>query len=240
MLDYDSEADHYDLTRGGDARAAAAATAIEELLPGGARVLADIACGTGIVTSRLAGPGRRVVGVDQSSGMLAVARTRVDVVRGDALALPFADGSLDAVTMIWLLHLLRPDTATAAVREARRVLRPGGLLITTVGKNDAAFATGCDVAAVLNPVREAHLGAPSDALDRVAQGFAVAGRTGFAGVGQGRSPRAWAEKLVTDGYGWARRVPAADLAELGVRLAALPEQDRARPDPVYTLVALSK
>ena len=75
VLDYDREAEHYDATRGGDARADAAADAIETLLARAARGVervADVACGTGIVTVRLARPGRRVIGVDQSAGMAAV------------------------------------------------------------------------------------------------------------------------------------------------------------------------
>jgi hypothetical protein len=61
VLDYDREAARYDVTRGGDARADAAARAIETLLPAAARDVARIAdagCGTGIVTVRLLRPGR--------------------------------------------------------------------------------------------------------------------------------------------------------------------------------------
>ena len=65
MLDYDREAARYDATRGGDARADAAAGAIETLLPAPARGvarIADVGCGTGIVTVRLLRPGRLVLG----------------------------------------------------------------------------------------------------------------------------------------------------------------------------------
>lgn len=54
MLDYDKEADAYDATRGGEPRAAAAAEAVLGLVPQTARTLLDVACGTGIVTRRLA------------------------------------------------------------------------------------------------------------------------------------------------------------------------------------------
>jgi len=58
VLDYDREAAHYDATRGGDARADAAADAIQTLLPAGGTVrIADVGCGTGIVTVRLLRPG---------------------------------------------------------------------------------------------------------------------------------------------------------------------------------------
>ena len=58
MLDYDREAAHYDATRGGDARADAAADAIQTLLSAGGTVrIADVGCGTGIVTVRLLRPG---------------------------------------------------------------------------------------------------------------------------------------------------------------------------------------
>jgi 2-polyprenyl-3-methyl-5-hydroxy-6-metoxy-1,4-benzoquinol methylase len=74
MLDYDREAAHYDATRGGDARAEAAAGAIERLLTqvpvgqaAGLVRIADLACGTGIVTVRLAGPGRHVIGMAGSA-----------------------------------------------------------------------------------------------------------------------------------------------------------------------------
>ncbi|MFI7451928.1 class I SAM-dependent methyltransferase [Nonomuraea sp. NPDC049714] len=245
MLDYDREAARYDATRGGDARAEAAAEAVERLLPEGARVVVDVACGTGIVTARLRRPGRRVAGVDRSAGMAGVAASRLPgaVVRGDAARLPLADGSADAVTIIWLLHLLDLAGSAAVLAQAARALRPGGALLTTVDKSAAAYRTGDDVAALVGPAGDAHTPPPSDALDRVLEvgsglGLRMAGRTTFAGLGQGRSPRGWREVIPESS--WGRRMDAAALAELGSRLGDLPDQDRPRPDPVYTLVALVK
>jgi SAM-dependent methyltransferase len=68
--------------------------AIQALEP--ARTL-DIACGTGFLTRHLRGP---ITGIDQSERMLAVARERLPdatLVRGDALALPFADDAFERV-----------------------------------------------------------------------------------------------------------------------------------------------
>ncbi len=112
---------------------------MEQLLPQGPGTLLDIACGTGIVTRGLLRPERTVLGVDRSSGMLGLAARRVPggVVCGDAARLPLASDSVDAVVIVWLLHLL-PDPA-AVLAEAARVLRPGGVLITTVDKDDAYF-----------------------------------------------------------------------------------------------------
>lgn len=105
--------------------------AMARLLPGG-RVL-DLGVGPGTSALEMArtAPGLRLVGVDQAPAMLRAAarearaaRLPLPLVRGDALALPFAAESFDAVTGHSLLYLL-PD-ARAALREIRRVLRPGG------------------------------------------------------------------------------------------------------------------
>jgi len=103
--------------------------AIDSLVLGpGARVL-DLACGSGDLTAAARAAGARVVGLDFSAGMLEAARARQlgDVlVRGDALALPLADGSMDAVVSGFALRNF-VDLA-AAFAEVARVLRPGGRL----------------------------------------------------------------------------------------------------------------
>ncbi|MER7203599.1 class I SAM-dependent methyltransferase, partial [Streptomyces sp. NPDC000188] len=131
MLDYDKEAAVYDATRGGIPRARSAAEAVLGLVPPTARTLLDLACGTGLVTMRLTRPGLRPVGIDLAPGMLRAAAPRLDgaAVRGDSRQLPFRSASVDVVTVIWLLHLL-PD-ARPVIAEAARVLRPGGVLVTT-------------------------------------------------------------------------------------------------------------
>ncbi|MVA76599.1 methyltransferase domain-containing protein [Auraticoccus sp. F435] len=95
--------------------------------PSAHRVL-DLACGGGAMVRRLASPGRTVVGLDLSAEELDVARRRApgSYVRADGVRLPFADGSLDAVTSVLGLLVVQP--LDEAVREITRVLRPGGAL----------------------------------------------------------------------------------------------------------------
>jgi SAM-dependent methyltransferase len=250
VLDYDREAARYDATRGGDARADAAADAIEALLQaamGRAARIADVGCGTGIVTVRLLRPGRLVLGIDGSVGMAAVAAGRLPgrITLGDVTRLPLASGSIDVVTMVWLLHLLAEAEAVAAMAQADRVLRRGGLLITTVGKNDAAFDPADDAAAILGPVRARFDHGQTDRLDRVLavggrHGLTLAAQTTFVGMGQGLSPRRWRKRLTGEAMPWITAAGRERVDSLGAELAALPDQDRARPDPVYQVAALRK
>ena len=89
----------------------------------------DVCCGTGDLALAAAEAGGRVTAIDFSAPMLERARRKsADIawVEGDALALPFADGSFDAVTIgFGLRNLAEADRGLA---ELRRVLRPGGRL----------------------------------------------------------------------------------------------------------------
>jgi ubiquinone/menaquinone biosynthesis C-methylase UbiE len=103
----------------------------------GERVL-DVGCGSGAVTretARRVGSRGVAVGLDPSPALLSVARElakeaglgdRIEFREGDALRLPFADASFDAVVCVTVLsHVPRGE---AAIPEFVRVLRPGGRL----------------------------------------------------------------------------------------------------------------
>ncbi|MFO0953634.1 MAG: class I SAM-dependent methyltransferase [Isosphaeraceae bacterium] len=114
---------------GAEARGEALATR----LPRTGRVL-EVGCGTGGLLSALAREGREAVGVDIASRWLVVARRRledrgleVSLVAAEAERLPWPDSSFDVVAADSLLEHL--DDPGAALREFRRVLRPGGTLV---------------------------------------------------------------------------------------------------------------
>ncbi|MDX6320677.1 MAG: hypothetical protein QOF52_535, partial [Propionibacteriaceae bacterium] len=88
----------------------------------------DLACGSGPMSRELAQPGRTVVGLDLSEHELALAAERGPGpwVQADALALPFADGSVQAVTSSMGLVVVQP--LTELLSEIARVLKPGGVL----------------------------------------------------------------------------------------------------------------
>jgi 2-polyprenyl-6-hydroxyphenyl methylase/3-demethylubiquinone-9 3-methyltransferase len=91
-------------------------------------VLVDIGCGAGLLAPHLAGKGYQHVGVDLAASALAqAAKHGVRAVRGDATALPLPDRCADVVSAGELFEHV-PDLP-AAVREACRVLRPGGVLV---------------------------------------------------------------------------------------------------------------
>jgi demethylmenaquinone methyltransferase/2-methoxy-6-polyprenyl-1,4-benzoquinol methylase len=95
----------------------------------GDRVL-DACCGTGdLALADLHAGAARVTGLDFSKRMLERARAKssqVEWVQGDALALPFEDGSFDGATVGFGVRNL--DDLEAGLRELRRVLRQGGRL----------------------------------------------------------------------------------------------------------------
>jgi demethylmenaquinone methyltransferase / 2-methoxy-6-polyprenyl-1,4-benzoquinol methylase len=108
---------------------------VAAVAPGPGQRILDVATGTGLVAERLARRGARVVGLDQSDEMLAAARRRfdpgrgwdrapVELVRGEAEQLPFADAEFDALTFTYLLRYV--DDPGATLRELARVVRPGG------------------------------------------------------------------------------------------------------------------
>lgn len=99
----------------------------------------ELGCGTGRVLFPIARTGVTITGIDLSAQMLARARTRArrvdsarhpQLVRGDVTALPFPSSHFGVVLAPYgFLQSLLDDRALArALREAARVLRPGGLL----------------------------------------------------------------------------------------------------------------
>ena len=105
--------------------------------------IADLGCGTGNVSEKLAPHAREVHAVDMSKSMLAAARKRlaglsnVKFHHGDLLDLPLSDRSVDAAVISLVLHHVRePDYAIA---QAARVLKPGGqLLVIDMVEHDRA------------------------------------------------------------------------------------------------------
>lgn len=106
----------------------------------------DLGTGTGRVVELFGGKARRALGVDVSHEMLNVARANLDraglahvrVRQGDIYHLTYEPGSFDLVTLHQVLHFL--DDPGGAIREAARMLAPGGrLLIVDFAPHEVEF-----------------------------------------------------------------------------------------------------
>jgi len=106
------------------------------------RRIADIACGTGVLSVRIERElhPEQIYGVDMSEGMLGKARAKsegVNWLRAPAERLPFHDESLDAVVTTTAFHFFNQP---AALREFHRVLMPSGLVaVTAIASRGSRF-----------------------------------------------------------------------------------------------------
>ncbi len=106
-------------------------------------VAVDLGAGTGYLASRLARRVERAIAVDLTEGMLRQVRAPVIPLAGDLTSMPLADNSVDvAISTFVLQHVRHPGVV---IREAARILRPGGALGTATwgrehGETSEAYA----------------------------------------------------------------------------------------------------
>jgi ubiquinone/menaquinone biosynthesis C-methylase UbiE len=96
----------------------------------------DIGCGPGTITAALKRFTRTAIGIDinpravATAGRMHAGVDRLSFVTSTMTKLPFPDAHFDAVLFHAVLYHLNPETLSAALAEARRVLKPGGLIAT--------------------------------------------------------------------------------------------------------------
>jgi SAM-dependent methyltransferase len=174
---------------------------LDEALPDGAPLVVDVGCGDGALVRHLARRGARAVGVEVGAGPLARARAHEPVggeryEQAGAEALPLADGTADAVLFMNSLHHVPGEHLDAALAEAARVLRPGGLLYVQEPVAEGPYFE------LLRPV--------DDETAVRAAAHAAIGRAGRLGLAHERELRFDSEVVHTAFDGFRDRVVLAD------------------------------
>jgi SAM-dependent methyltransferase len=111
--------------------------------PGPDDLVVDLGCGSGRTLLWNRDLGSSSVGIDISPFFSTEARRDVDLLLGDLRRLPFADGTFTKAWSLDVLEHLSPDALRAMLREAARVLKPGGaLFVYTHVRKNAPIAVG--------------------------------------------------------------------------------------------------
>ena len=161
----------------------------------GARTL-DVASGPGYAAAGAAARGARVAALDFSAAMVELARSQnpeIEFREGDAEALPFPEGSFDALVMNFgMLHLAQPERAVA---EAFRVLRAGGRFAFTVwAKPEEAVGFGIILDAIRkhgNPDVPLPPGPPFFRFSDASECDKILKIAGFRNVDVRKVPQVW-------------------------------------------------
>jgi ubiquinone/menaquinone biosynthesis C-methylase UbiE len=114
-----------------------AATELRHLGLAAGHIVLDAGCGPGTLAERIPSSSMTIVGIDRSFGMLreASATSRSWLTQADVVALPFRDAAFDRVASLGVLYHV--GEWLAALREMRRVCRPGGgrIVVSTNGRH---------------------------------------------------------------------------------------------------------
>lgn len=151
----------------------------------GPGTIADLGCGPGHVTRRLAGWHPDVTGIDISARMIDIARAaapHIPFTVGSMLDLPVADDSLAGIVSLYSIIHFGEAERLAAYREFARALRPGGWLLVAFHTDAAGFPSGS--ATHLTTLFDAavelsfHFLAPGDVVDGLGRvGFTITATT---------------------------------------------------------------
>jgi SAM-dependent methyltransferase len=136
--DYDREAEHYDDSYATSTHGAFVDRLVETAPPGG--LILDAPCGTGGYFARIREAGRRVVGIDQSAGMLrqAEARHQADRLEEVGLQEMAFSAEFDGAITVDAMEHVPPEDWPTVLRNLVRAVRPGACLYLTVEESEDA------------------------------------------------------------------------------------------------------
>lgn len=143
-------------------------TTLAQMFPSDAQHILDLGCGTGTATRFIAErlPNAQIVGIDLSPYMIAAAQLKarafsnITFLHANAEHLPFESNTFDAVTASLLFHEMPPEAGLNVMKEALRVLKPGGVFLVFDGAQSTSISKlGGNISSLLflEPYAEAFL-----------------------------------------------------------------------------------